>query len=169
MDGDLLKSKRRSKHSPDGLRPHGEPDGLIPAPIDRDDTGPHSLKHHTGNLLRPDPSQARLPTSERVGELLRCDRAKADDAAHATVLAEPDLHLYAVPPPAWPPSMVDHIACGDAPGRELLRSEGGGKLHGVKLARVGGEDGACEAAGITSSAGWAGWVWWLVAATSSHP
>jgi hypothetical protein len=48
-EGNRLRTDRWSKHSPDGLRPHREPDGLIPAPIDRDDTGPHSLEHHTGN------------------------------------------------------------------------------------------------------------------------
>src|SRR3954447_7739639 len=99
MDGDLLKSKRRSNHAPDGLRPHGEPDGLIPALIDRrDDTGPHSLKHHTGNLLRPDPSQGRLPAAERLCELLQGDRVEADDAANATVGSEPPLDGDAAPP-----------------------------------------------------------------------
>src|SRR4051812_35014957 len=92
MDGDLLKSKRRPNHALDGLRPHGEPDGLIPAPIERrDDTGPHSFKHHTRNLLRCDPFPGRLPTAERLGELLQGDRVEADDAANATVGSEPPL------------------------------------------------------------------------------
>ena len=83
----VLKSKRGSNHAPDGLRPHGEPNGLIPAPIERrDDTGPHSLKHHTRNLLRPDPPQARPPTSERLFKFMRRDRIESYDTANSTVL-----------------------------------------------------------------------------------
>ena len=119
--GDLQKPKRRSNHAPDDLRPYGEPDGRYSAPIHlRDDTGPHSRINLIRNLLWPDPSQGRLPTAERFDELLRRDRAKGSDAANLTVRAEPDLHLYAVPPSALPPSMVDDVASGDAPGAEFL-------------------------------------------------
>src|SRR4051794_40169167 len=120
-DGDLLKSKRRSNHAPDGLRPDGEPDGSVSARTHlRDDTGPHSLKHHTRNLLRPDPPQDRMPTAELRGELLRCDRAKGSDAANLTVIPQLHLHLYGVPPSALPPSMVDEVACGDGQERNSL-------------------------------------------------
>jgi hypothetical protein len=120
MDGDLLKSKRRSNHAPDGLRPHREPGAQIPAPIHlRDDAGPNGFQNHTRDLLRPDPSQARLPTSERLGELLQGDRVEADDAANATVGSEPDRNGDAPPPPASPPLMIDEVPDRHAPTMEL--------------------------------------------------
>ena len=169
MSGNLLKAKRRSNHAPDGLRPHGEPDGLIPAPIDRrDDTGPHSLKHHTRNLLRPDPSQGRLPTAERLGELLRVTASRLTMPRTRPSCAEPDLNLYAAPPSALPPSMVDDVASGDAPGAELQSVRDGWRTSRREVDEGWWRGSRERSGGHTVRHRLGRRVGWLVAAAASH-